>query len=142
MTGIIQNLFRKPSSDEPLVRESKLELIENQGIMGDKSFGRRKRQVLLVEEEILCQYRLKPGDLRENIVTSNLRISQLDTGTQLKIGDVMLEVTGDCAPCSYSEELQEGLLEKIKGNRGVLAIVRKGTELQVGDQIEVLIAKN
>lgn len=80
MTGIIQNLFRKPSSDEPLVRESKLELIENQGIMGDKSFGRRKRQVLLVEEEIICQYRLKPGDLRENIVTSNLRISQLDTG--------------------------------------------------------------
>lgn len=54
----------------------------------------------------------------------------------------MLEVTGDCVPCSYSEELQEGLLEKIKGNRGVLAIVRKGTELQVGDQIEVLIAKN
>jgi MOSC domain-containing protein YiiM len=142
MTGIIQNLFRKPSSDEPLVKESKLELIENQGIVGDKSFGRRKRQVLLVEEEIIQKHGLKPGDLKENIVTSNMRLSQLDIGTQLIIGDVTLEVTGDCAPCSYIEELQEGLFEKIKGNRGVLAIVRKGTELNVGDQIEVFFAED
>ncbi len=142
MTGIIQYLFRKPSSDEPLVRESKLELIQNQGIMGDKSFGRRKRQVLLVEEQIIHKYGLKPGDLKENIVTSNLRLSQLDIGTQLIIGDVTLEVTGDCAPCSFIEDLQEGLFEKIKGNRGVLAIVRRGAELKVGDQIEVLIAEN
>ena len=142
MTGIIQNLFRKPSSDEPILTESKLELVENQGITGDKSFGRRKRQVLLVEEEIIHKYGLKPGDLKENIVTSNIRLSQLDIGTQLIIGDVTLEVTGDCAPCSYIEELQDGLFEKIKGNRGVLAIVRKGADLNVGDQIDVLIAEN
>ena len=54
--GEVRMLFRKPSSNKPMVSESSLEVVEDKGIKGDKSFGSRKRQVLLVEEEILNKY--------------------------------------------------------------------------------------
>lgn len=50
MMGEVRKLFRKPSANMPMVSETTLELIENQGIVGDKSFGSRKRQILIVEE--------------------------------------------------------------------------------------------
>lgn len=136
--GVVRYLFRKPDSNQPMIGEISLELVANKGIVGDKSFGSRKRQVLIVEEEVLNKYSLSPGDLRENIVSSGLQLSNLHTNSLLQIGDTVLNVTSDCAPCSYIDELQEGLQEEIKGNRGILAIVQTGSVIRVGDPIQVL----
>jgi MOSC domain-containing protein YiiM len=140
MMGEVRMLFRKPSSKKPMLSESILEVVEDKGIIGDKSFGSLKRQVLLVEEEILNKYGLSPGDLRENIVTSNIDLASLGRDTILEIGEVTLEITGDCAPCSYIDELREGLQEEIRGTRGVLAVIRSGSKLQVGDTIKVVVS--
>ena len=136
--GEVRYLFRKPGSNEPMVNETSLELVKHKGIVGDKSFGSRKRQILIVEEEILTKYSLSPGDLRENIVSTNLRLSDLGSNTKLQIGDTILNITGDCAPCSYIDELQDGLQEEIKDNRGLLATVHAGSRIKVGDPIQVL----
>ena len=136
--GEVRYLFRKPGSDQPMVNETSLELVSDKGIVGDKSFGSRKRQVLIVEEEILNKYSLAPGDLRENIVSAKLRLSEIGSDAKLQIGDTILNVTGDCAPCSYIDELQDGLQEEIKGNRGLLATVHTGSRINVGDPIQVL----
>jgi MOSC domain-containing protein YiiM len=138
MIGEVRKLFRKPGAKKTMVSETTLKLIENQGIMGDKSFGSRKRQVLIVEEEILEQHSLSPGDLRENIISANLNLSGLSSGTFLEIGDAILKITGDCAPCSYIDELQDGLRDKIMSNRGVLAIVHSGSEIRVGDSMKII----
>jgi MOSC domain-containing protein YiiM len=138
MMGEVRKLFRKPGAKKPMVSETILELIENQGIVGDKSFGSRKRQILIVEEEILSKYGLSPGDLRENIVSANLRLSELTRDTLLEIGDAILVITGDCAPCSHIDELQDGLRDEIRSNRGVLAIVHSGSEIHIGDSIKVI----
>jgi MOSC domain-containing protein YiiM len=112
--------------------------VKEKGIVGDKAFGSRKRQVLLVEEEILLKYSLSPGDLRENIVSTKLRISELKSETLLQIGEAILKITGDCAPCAYIDDLQEGLQNEIRGNRGALAIVELGAKINIGDPIKVL----
>jgi hypothetical protein len=136
--GEIRYLFRKPSSNEPMVSETELELVKEKGIVGDKSFGSRKRQVLIVDEEILLKYSLIPGDLRENIVSADLRISELTDKSVIQIGDAVLKITGDCAPCAYIYDIQEGLQDEIRGNRGVLAVVQQGSVINVGDPIRVL----
>jgi MOSC domain-containing protein YiiM len=121
-----------------MVSENELELVKEKGIVGDKAFGSRNRQVLLVEEEILLKYSLSPGDLRENIVSTKLRISELKSETLLQIGEAILKITGDCAPCAYIDDLQEGLQNEIRGNRGALAIVELGAKINIGDPIKVL----
>ena len=136
--GEVRYLFRKPGSNQPMVSETELELVKEKGIVGDKAFGSRKRQVLIVEEEILSKYSLTPGDLRENIVASDLQISDLKNNPLLQIGEAVLAITGDCAPCAYIDDLQDGLQEEIKGNRGVLAIVQHGAKINIGDPIIVI----
>lgn len=136
--GEVRNLFRKPGKAMPMVHEQALTLVDGQGIVGDKAFGSRNRQILIVDEEIIQKYGLSPGDLRENIVSAGLDLTELDSASMLKIGESTLEVTGDCAPCDFMDDLRGGLQEKIKGERGVLAVVRSGSEIRVGDPITIL----
>jgi MOSC domain-containing protein YiiM len=136
--GMVRYLFRKPGKTMPMVGEETLELVDGQGIVGDKAFGSRKRQILMVDEGIIQKYALSPGDLRENIVTTGLDLPELESASLLQIGEAILEITGDCAPCDYMDNLQEGLQEQIRGERGILAVVRTGSEIHVGDPINIV----
>lgn len=136
--GEVRYLFRKPGKAMPMVSEEALVLVDGQGIVGDKAFGSRKRQVLIVDEKIIQKFALSPGDLRENIISADLDLSELDSPSMIKIGEAILEVTGDCAPCDYMDNLQAGLQEKIRGERGILAVVRTGSEIRIGDPITVV----
>jgi MOSC domain-containing protein YiiM len=109
-----------------------------QGIVGDLSFGRSKRQVLLVDQAILDHFELHPGDLRENVTVAGLTLSELSSGTNLRIGESTLEITGDCSPCDMLNSLKEGLREEIKGQRGLLAQIMDGGPMTVGDHVSVI----
>lgn len=136
--GMVRYLFRKPGKSMPMVSEEALDLVDGQGIVGDKAFGSRKRQILIVDEEIIHKYALSPGDLRENIVSTGLELPELESESLIQIGEATLEITGDCAPCDFMDDLQEGLQEKISGERGILAVVRTGSEIHVGDPINII----
>lgn len=136
--GEVRYLFRKPGKGMPMVYEETLELVGGQGIVGDKAFGSRTRQILIVDEQVIQKYALSPGDMRENIISAGLDLSELDRPSMIQIGEAILEITGDCAPCDYMDTLQTGLQEKIKGERGILAVVRTGSEIRVGDRITIV----
>jgi MOSC domain-containing protein YiiM len=102
---------------------------------------RSRRQVLLIEQENLEEFGLEPMVVKENVTTSGIDLTSLAVDTRLALGrEVELWITGPCHPCALMDEIRDGLKEEIRGRRGVLAWVKKGGRVRVGDQIRVVAA--
>jgi MOSC domain-containing protein YiiM len=96
-----------------------------------------RRQVLLIEEETLAALGLETATLKENVTTRGIDLTSLPEDTRLQLGDeVVLWVTGPCHPCDLMDEIRDGLEEELWGQRGVLAWVKTGGRVRVGDRIE------
>jgi MOSC domain-containing protein YiiM len=139
MQAEVTHVFLKPKHGEPVIPVKQCTAVTEQGLVGDVSFGRADRQVLLIDLETLQEFDLAPGAVRENLTVSGVALSGAH---RLSVGEVILEVTGDCAPCSTMDELQPGLQERIRGRRGVLARVVRGGQIHIGDQISIEAASN
>lgn len=112
-------------------------LIENAGVEG--CAHRRpggKRQVLLMDMETLEAMYLAPGMIRENITTEGLDVNGLAPGQILVASDVEIEVSAVCEPCELMEKIRTGLMDELRGRRGMLCRVRRGGILKRGDRIE------
>jgi len=134
MQAEVTHVFLKPKHGEAVRSVVRCTAVAEQGLVGDISFGRAARQVLLIDLETLKEFDLEPGDVRENLTVSGISLAG---ARRLSVGEVLLEVTGDCAPCSTMDALQPGLQERIRGRRGVLARVIRGGQIQVGDQVSI-----
>lgn len=112
------------------------------------------RQITLIQAEhiaLLAQWMQLPNllatTIRRNLVVSNinlLAIKPLFKHQQhyLQIGDVLLEITGACTPCSRMETLLgAGGYNAMRGHGGVNAKIIRGGLLTVGDAA-VLVAQN
>ena len=114
----------------------KLLVVAQRGIEGDRSFGRSNRQVLIVDQVVLEDFGLNPGDLRENITVDGIDLNALKPGMNIQIGGSLLQVHGECSPCSKMDELQPGLQEAIRGRRGILASVIQSGSISIGDAVK------
>lgn len=114
-------------------RVDSLDTVTGLGIRAEAALGRSRRQVLLLDQDMLNGFGLKPGQTRENIVVGGLRLAGLPPGTSLRGGEACLEATGDCSPCEFLDTLRPGLAEAIRGQRGRLARVAEGDVIRVGD---------
>jgi MOSC domain-containing protein YiiM len=100
---------------------------------------RSKRQVLLIERELLEEFQLPVGDVRENITVQGIQLAGIVAGTQVRVGRALLEATLDCAPCQFIEDKRPGLRAAMEGKRGTLFKVIEGGEINVGDEIAVVV---
>jgi MOSC domain-containing protein YiiM len=138
MDGKIENLFLKVGHGEPMSPVRELSADSGAGIVGDKSYGRKKRQVLLIEKEILDEFSLEPGWVRENITVSHITLTGLEPGRLLQAGGVSLEITGDCTPCQLIDDIKPGLRTEMEKRRGILCIVKDGGKMKVGDRVRLI----
>ena len=113
--------------------------ISGMGLEGDRSCKKgNMRQVLLVDKETLDEFELKPGQIKENITTTGVDMSQTEPGQVFFIGDtITMEIVGECEPCGKMNALQPGLLNRINHRRGMLALVINGGSFKVGDSIRL-----
>ena len=135
MQGEIHSLFIKPASREPMVPANTIQAVDGKGIKTDHAYGKRRRQVLLIELETLLEYDLRPGELRENVVTTGISYAGIKTGTRFTLGEAELEVMMDCDPCIFLESIREGLCAALDGKRGTLCKVIRGGDISVGDPV-------
>jgi MOSC domain-containing protein YiiM len=137
MQGSVVRLFLKPGHGLPMREVQSVSAIAGQGLEGDASFGRSRRQVLLVDQATLEEFELSPGQTRENIVLGGLALDGVSPGTRLIVGDVVLVVTSDATPCSFMDAIRPGLREAIRGRRGLLARVERGGVIHLSDPVRL-----
>lgn len=126
-----------------------VKLIAGSGLEGDhhaKGSG-GKRQVTLIQAEhlpvisALCHRNVTADLLRRNLLISGLNLIALKN-SRFRIGDVILEGTGQCHPCSRMEEiLGSGGFNAVRGHGGITAKVLFGGTIRVGDLITVFSEK-
>lgn len=115
------------------------------GLEGDHhaTSGRSKRQVTLIQAEhlpavaaLLGRDALAPELLRRNLVVSGINVLALKE-RRFRVGEVLLEGSGPCAPCSRMEEnLGPGGYNAMRGHGGITAVVLEGGTVRVGDSVD------
>lgn len=135
----------RPARKAPMLKPASALLVAQQGIEGDRYRTQRDgpRQVTLIAEEDIAaiasfmrRTEVPPDLLRRNLVTRGINLIALK-GQRVRLGATILEVTGDCAPCSQMEaNLGPGGYNAVRGRGGLTARIITGGEVQIGDVIE------
>ncbi len=134
----VVHLQLKPTEGAPMKVVSSVQAITHYGLRDDANAGREKRQVLIIERETLDEFGLPLGDVRENITVEGIKLAGTPAGTRLRVGETLLEVTLDCAPCQFIEDKRPGLRAAMEGRRGTLFKVIEGGKIEVGDEIRAV----
>ena len=81
---------------------------------------------------------VSPAQLRRNIAVRGIPLLALKD-RRFQIGEVILEGTGECHPCSRMEEtLGEGGYNAVRGHGGLTARVIRGGVIRLGDEVRPL----
>ena len=95
-----------------------------------------RRQILMLSNDVVCEFGLSPGMLHENMVIDGVDIMSLAPGQTLYIGDAVLEVTAPCEPCVQMERIRQGLRQALEGKRGMFARVSSPGTIRIGDAVK------
>ena len=143
--GVVRWIGLRPARHAPMVAVSAAALDTVQGVVGDRWQGRPggNRQVTLIAEEglaaiarFLGREAVPPEELRRNLVLGGINLLALK-GRQLRIGAAVLEITGECHPCSRMEEiLGPGGYNAVRGQGGITGRVLTAGSLRLGDTAE------
>ncbi|MVM32904.1 MOSC domain-containing protein [Spirosoma sp. HMF4905] len=143
--GRVEWLGIRPERREPVQVVNEINVSDKKGILGDHYSGRSgNRHVTLIQAEHLpvvaaltARGALDPALLRRNIVVSGLNLLALKNH-QIQIGDAILEITGQCHPCSKMEvALGPGGYNAMRGHGGLTAKVIHSGAIRVGDEVIV-----
>lgn len=149
MNGSVLNLHVMTRHGEPPRPVDEVRALVGHGLEGDlhgKSKPDSRRQVLVVDRTTLAALGLRPGALREQITVDFQALETLAPGTQLRIGEVTLELSGPCEPCTHIGALN-GVADPVQfqqtlvGRRGQLArvtAVESEGRIRVGDPVTVI----
>jgi MOSC domain-containing protein YiiM len=115
----------------------------NYGIVGDAHAGNWHRQVSLLGIESIKKMRqlglnIDHGDFAENLTTEGIDLLALPIGTQLKVGQTILEITQIGKTCHNRCEIFNQAGDCIMPREGIFARVIKGGDVKVGDSITVV----
>ena len=133
-----------------VVSAQRVEALPGRGLAGDHRAARdpvtppSRRQVTLLQAEHLNviaaltgREAVEPALLRRNLVVSGINLFALKN-RQFYVGDVLLEATGPCHPCTRMDEaLGNGGLSALRGHGGLTAAVVEGGMMSVGDAVRV-----
>jgi MOSC domain-containing protein YiiM len=143
--GRVRWIGLRPARDVDMVEVAAVEALAGKGLQGDRymlSNNSGKRGVTLIQAEHLPAIAalsghaaVAPAILRRNVVVEGIALVALK-GRRFRIGDVLLEGTDGCDPCSRMEAaLGPGGYNAMRGHGGLTARILEGGTLRVGDAV-------
>ena len=141
--GRVEWIGIRPARDTPMQEVAEVEAGTGGGLSGDRyRGGSGKRGVTLIQAEHLPVIAALSGHasveaslLRRNLVVSGLPLIALK-GRRFRIGDVLLEGTDACDPCSRMEDaLGPGGYNAMRGMGGLCARILEGGAIRLGDAV-------
>ncbi len=163
----VEAVHRSPGHTMRKAASESITLVAGLGVEGDAHLGAtvkhrsrvardpsqpNLRQVHLIHAELhdalrAQGFKVRAGEMGENVTTRGLDLLALPTGARLRLGaDAVIEVTGLRNPCAQLDGLESGLMAAVldrdaAGNlvrlAGIMAIVITGGEVRPGDRIRV-----
>ena len=146
-SGRLEWIGLRPAHRAPVVSVNEAEAVAGRGLIGDRyaeSPG-TKRQITLIQAEHLPliaaltgHATVPPEWLRRNLLVSGINLLALKD-RQFSIGEVLLEGTGLCHPCTRMEEvLGPGGYNIMRGHGGITARIVSGGRLRRGQPVRHL----
>ena len=141
--GRVDWIGLRPARDVPMHAVELAEATAGKGLAGDRyGSGSGKRGITLIQAEHLPviaalsgHAEIAPMTLRRNVVVSGIPLIALK-GRRFRIGDVLLEGTDPCDPCSRMEAaLGPGGYNAMRGMGGLCARILEGGSLRLGDAV-------
>ena len=142
-TGKVEWIGLRPARDVPMREVDAVDAETGGGLGGDRyKGGSGKRGITLIQAEHLPviaalsgHAEVAPMTLRRNLVVSGIPLAALK-GLQFRVGEVLLEGTDDCDPCSRMEAaLGPGGYNAMRGMGGLCARILEGGTVHVGDAV-------
>jgi MOSC domain-containing protein YiiM len=143
--GRVEWIGVRPGREVPMRETDSVRAEAGGGLVGDRyKGGSGKRGVTLLQAEHLPAIavlsghaQVAPALLRRNVVVSGIPLVALK-GRRFRVGEVLLEGTGPCDPCSRMEDaLGPGGYNAMRGHGGLTARILEGGTLRVGDAVVV-----
>lgn len=158
-TGKLDAIYLRPARGVAANQPSIAVAIAGCGLQGDRTtlvasknpLGSNRQITLIQAEHIVVLEKLlnksiDAATLRRNLVVSGINLLAAkslfkDQKMHLTIGNIVLEITGPCEPCSKMESaLGKGAYNAMRGHGGVTAKIVIGGELKVGDLVSCQVS--
>jgi len=147
-SGQVRWIGLRPARDVGMEAVDSVEAVAGKGLDGDRymlSNSSGKRGITLIQAEHLPAIAalsghdaVSPALLRRNVVVAGVALIAFK-GRRFRIGDVLLEGTDSCDPCSRMEDaLGPGGYNAMRGHGGLCARILEGGTLHVGDEVVAL----
>jgi len=141
--GRVEWIGLRPARGAGILVVASVRLDPKEGVVGDRYAGRSgERHVTLIQRENLMAIAahlgldaVSPEQLRRNIVISGLNLLALK-GRTFRLGTALVEMTGECHPCSRMEDIfGPGGYNAVRGHGGITARVLSGGEVRIHDAL-------
>ncbi|SNS37275.1 hypothetical protein SAMN06295912_105105 [Sphingomonas laterariae] len=150
-TGRLLGIARHDRPRGPMETADRVSVTLDGGIAGDhrgrrKPGGTGKRQVTVITRAAWDKALslLRRDDLHWSVRRANLIVDGVDLPQQpgarlVFAGGVVLEITGECDPCSRMDEIAPGLKDALTPDwrGGITARVLADGDLAIGDEVRI-----
>ena len=133
-----------PEAEGPLQSLDEIKAVAGKGLEGDRKYDSGEhRAITVVSEAELADaaaewgYEIPTGSTRRNVTVSDVRLPR-ERGARITLGDVVVEVHQDCAPCYKMEaSVGPGAQEALQLRAGIRGAILEGGLIRVGDEVSV-----
>jgi MOSC domain-containing protein YiiM len=140
--GTVLAIARREKKRAPMERISETQVGVDTGLVGDSRGRTEGRNVTVLSREGWEAACAALGeDLEWTVRRANFLVEGVDleksTGKRLRVGACLLQVTGECNPCSRMDEARAGLIKALEPDwrAGVMCIVLEGGVVALADAV-------
>jgi len=141
MAGKVEWIGIRPERKAPVISKESVIVNLETGIEGDHPTNAHRQVTIMSKEHLeavsssLGSDSFDPSITRRNILISGMDIDNLEN-SKVRIGGVLLEITGPCHPCNRMDEnMGEGGRLAMVGKSGWTTRVLEGGKIEIGDEV-------